>query len=65
MAAFPNNLPNPPGYDFVEEGYKYDIYIDPDVLWKKPDPVCVVQKPGRNDPCPCKSGKKYKKCCGR
>jgi hypothetical protein len=19
---------------------------------------------GRNDPCPCKSGKKYKKCCG-
>jgi tetratricopeptide (TPR) repeat protein len=24
--------------------------------------VCV--KPGRNDPCPCGSGKKYKKCCG-
>ncbi len=23
------------------------------------------QKPERNDPCPCKSGKKYKKCCGR
>lgn len=22
-------------------------------------------KAGRNDPCPCKSGKKYKKCCGR
>jgi uncharacterized protein len=21
-------------------------------------------KPGRNDPCPCNSGKKYKKCCG-
>jgi hypothetical protein len=21
-------------------------------------------KPGRNDPCPCGSGKKYKKCCG-
>ncbi|MFZ3139321.1 MAG: SEC-C metal-binding domain-containing protein [Polaromonas sp.] len=20
--------------------------------------------PGRNDPCPCGSGKKYKKCCG-
>lgn len=20
-------------------------------------------KPGRNDPCPCGSGKKYKKCC--
>ncbi|MGI6561776.1 MAG: SEC-C metal-binding domain-containing protein [Clostridia bacterium] len=22
------------------------------------------EKPGRNDPCPCGSGKKYKKCCG-
>jgi uncharacterized protein YecA (UPF0149 family) len=21
-------------------------------------------EPGRNDPCPCGSGKKYKKCCG-
>ena len=27
----------------------------------------VVKGPkiGRNDPCPCGSGKKYKKCCGR
>ena len=24
-----------------------------------------VMKVGRNDPCPCGSGKKYKKCCGR
>ncbi|MCX6808105.1 MAG: preprotein translocase subunit SecA [Candidatus Berkelbacteria bacterium] len=24
-----------------------------------------VAKPGRNDPCPCGSGKKYKKCCGK
>jgi preprotein translocase subunit SecA len=23
------------------------------------------KKTGRNDPCPCGSGKKYKKCCGR
>lgn len=27
-------------------------------------PLQVVPKPGRNDPCPCGSGKKYKKCCG-
>lgn len=29
-------------------------------------PVAVAgsSKPGRNDPCPCGSGKKYKKCCG-
>lgn len=24
-----------------------------------------VKKIGRNEPCPCGSGKKYKKCCGR
>jgi len=24
-----------------------------------------TQKVGRNDPCPCGSGKKYKKCCGK
>ena len=28
-------------------------------------PVRVAKEPGRNDPCPCGSGKKYKKCCGR
>jgi len=28
-------------------------------------PVQVGDKIGRNDPCPCGSGKKYKKCCGR
>ncbi len=27
--------------------------------------VINAQKVGRNDPCPCGSGKKYKKCCGR
>jgi len=27
-------------------------------------PVIKSKKPGRNDPCPCGSGKKYKKCCG-
>ena len=30
----------------------------------KKQPVKKVKKPGRNDPCPCGSGKKYKKCCG-
>ncbi len=26
--------------------------------------VVKEKEPGRNDPCPCGSGKKYKKCCG-
>ncbi|WP_054632563.1 SEC-C metal-binding domain-containing protein [Thermoclostridium stercorarium] len=29
------------------------------------DSRVTVQKIGRNDPCPCGSGKKYKKCCGK
>ncbi|MCL4455801.1 MAG: preprotein translocase subunit SecA [Nitrospirae bacterium] len=29
-----------------------------------PQPVHKEKKVGRNDPCPCGSGKKYKKCCG-
>ena len=32
---------------------------------RKHTPVTVKAEPGRNDPCPCGSGKKYKKCCGR
>lgn len=32
---------------------------------EKPQPVRKQKKIGRNDPCPCGSGKKYKKCCGR
>ena len=37
---------------------------------ESPNPVAksqakIVKKVGRNDPCPCGSGKKYKKCCGR
>ena len=31
----------------------------------KPKPKRVTGKVGPNDPCPCGSGKKYKKCCGR
>lgn len=31
---------------------------------KKQAPVKKENKVGRNDPCPCGSGKKYKKCCG-
>lgn len=30
-----------------------------------PAPVKAGPKIGRNDPCPCGSGKKYKQCCGR
>jgi len=32
---------------------------------KKPAAKVAGQKVGRNDPCPCGSGKKYKHCCGK
>lgn len=38
------------------------LYDDGELNPKSP-PVRVTQI-GRNDPCPCGSGKKYKKCCG-
>jgi preprotein translocase subunit SecA len=31
----------------------------------KPQPVRVGEKVGRNDPCPCGSGKKHKQCHGK
>ena len=42
----------------------------PEESWKAPRPpsppaLQSSRSPGRNDPCPCGSGKKYKKCCGR
>ena len=33
--------------------------------WKNGKTVVNETKIGRNDPCPCGSGKKYKKCCGK
>lgn len=30
---------------------------------KKPQPVVAAPEPGRNEPCHCGSGRKYKKCC--
>jgi len=42
----------------------YDLYAIAQSLGPRMDPVRNDAKVGRNDPCPCGSGKKYKKCCG-
>jgi len=56
----------------AERGWHYIIELEPD----KPEDISdleralnpqepvVSRKVGRNEPCPCGSGKKYKKCCG-
>ena len=36
-----------------------------EVAYKKSKTIVKEPKVGRNDPCPCGSGKKYKKCCGK
>ncbi len=40
-------------------------YFDPSGAAVKQEPVRVGPKIGRNDPCPCGSGKKYKNCHGK
>ena len=46
-----------------EPDIEQEAYHDPSPV--KQDPVRVGPKVGRNDPCPCGSGKKFKACHGR
>jgi len=51
-----------PQWDSIfDEETKKALYKDQ----KNANTVRKEKKIGRNDPCPCGSGKKYKKCCGR
>jgi uncharacterized protein YchJ len=56
-------------FDFGEEGLPLDElpkFMAKQRLWHEPMIEAVRKKTtGRNTPCPCGSGKKYKKCCGR
>ncbi len=58
---------------FEENGWENTIELEPDkpedisdleILLNPQKPRIVEKKVGRNEPCPCGSGKKYKKCCG-
>jgi len=46
--------------DLLTEARRKELYLEQ----KKSGTVRKDKKIGRNDPCPCGSGKKYKKCCG-
>ena len=57
---------------FEKNGWEYTIDLEPDkpeditdleILLNPPKPIIAEKKVGRNEPCPCGSGKKYKKCC--
>lgn len=71
--AFNRKLPS--SIDDIDEDLLYDdeLYYDGDDFDDEefeplPAPVGTIKndapRVGRNDPCPCNSGKKYKKCCG-
>ena len=54
-------------YQNVERGLDTQSHFAPrqSAPDQKPEPIHRESpKVGRNDPCPCGSGKKYKKCCG-
>ena len=57
-----------------ENGFIYTIGLEPEKpenlselnrLLNPPETRKHENKIGRNEPCPCGSGKKYKKCCGK
>jgi SWIM/SEC-C metal-binding protein len=59
---------------FEKNDWKYTIEVDRDksediadleILLNWPKPTEAEKKVGRNEPCSCGSGKKYKKCCGK
>jgi SWIM/SEC-C metal-binding protein len=59
---------------FAKNGWKFTIGLEPDkpeditdleLLLNPTETRRVERKIGRNEPCPCGSGKKYKKCCGK
>lgn len=58
---------------FKKHGWVYKIKVDKnkpediadlDILLNPTKTITAEEKVGRNDPCPCGSGKKYKQCCG-
>ena len=57
-----------------EKGVRFLVEVDPDrpedvaeldraLAQAAPAPARAAAKVGRNDPCPCGSGKKFKRCC--
>ena len=43
---------------------EYEQYYQSVVSETRNDQIDNNEQPNRNDPCPCGSGKKYKRCCG-
>jgi uncharacterized protein YecA (UPF0149 family) len=53
------------GLEEWNEIFDKEKQIEIEKNYKKSKTVVKADKIGRNDPCSCGSGKKYKKCCGK
>ena len=53
-----------PMFQHKEQPQQLSYSNEPEDLLGAPAQAKAENRPGRNDPCPCGSGKKYKKCCG-
>ena len=53
-----------PMFQHKEQAQQLSYSNEPEDLLGAPAQARAENRPGRNDPCPCGSGKKYKKCCG-
>lgn len=42
----------------------YQLMVEEVANYQESTTIVSTDKPGRNEPCPCGSGKKYKRCCG-
>ena len=49
----------------IYQYFKAQRLLADDPLGNMPDFLRTMPKIGRNDPCPCGSGKKFKQCCGK
>jgi preprotein translocase subunit SecA len=73
MRAAPKETRHDPGSAFAKPPAEGNAKANSDIVSqaaddvskKKQQPKRTGPKVGRNDPCPCGSGKKYKNCCGR
>ncbi|WP_252737784.1 YchJ family protein [Marinobacter salexigens] len=51
-----------PGWGFLQEDSEF-VREDGRWVYLQGEPQEGILKPGRNDPCPCGSGRKFKACC--
>lgn len=58
-----NRISNYLGITMIYSNFTFDYLPRSYISKGYHPPICIQKVPGRNNPCHCDSGKKYKKCC--